>query len=211
MKLILARHGQTEWNTRFCVQGRTDIPLNDVGRAQAQALAARLGCMKIEAVYASPLQRARDSARYIADSQGCPLIVDERLIERDFGAWEGVIMPELAKPQPALWDVWVKTPEICIVPGAETVGQVNERSLAFAAEALARHPNGNIVAISHANPVKLILCHYLQASPNCMHKIRTDNCSYSEIRRKENDYIVSTFNETYFLLQKGLLPERSHL
>ncbi|MDD4075638.1 MAG: histidine phosphatase family protein [Eubacteriales bacterium] len=211
MKLILARHGQTEWNTRFRVQGRTDIPLNDMGRAQARALAERLDCMKIDAVYASPLERACESARCITERQKCPLIVDERLIERDFGAWEGAIMPELSKTQPALWDIWVKTPESCPIPGAETVQEVYARSMDFAAEALARHPDGNIVMISHANPVKLILCHYLQASPNCMHRIRTDNCSYSEIRRKEDDYVVSALNETYFLLQKGLLPERSHL
>ncbi len=211
MKLILARHGQTEWNTLFRVQGRTDIPLNDVGRAQAQALAERLDCMKIEAVYASPLGRAQESARFITERQTCPLIVDERLIERDFGAWEGAIMPELSKTQPALWDVWVKAPSLCEIPGAETVQAVYTRSMDFAKEILARHKDGNIVMISHANPVKLILCHYLQTLPDCMHRIRTDNCSYSEIRRKENDYVVSTLNETYFLLQKGLLPERSHL
>ncbi|MDO5110880.1 MAG: histidine phosphatase family protein [Clostridia bacterium] len=211
MKLILARHGQTDWNTCFRVQGRTDIPLNERGRAQAQALSERLSCMKIDVVYASPLQRAQESARFIADRQGCPLIVDERLIERDFGEWEGVIMPELSKTQPALWDVWVKTPESCAIPGAETVQQVNARSLDFAADVFSRYKDGNVVMISHANPVKLILCHYLHASPNCMHKIRTDNCSYSEIRTKGDDYAVSTINETYFLLQKGLLPERSHL
>lgn len=211
MKLILARHGQTDWNTTYRVQGRTDIPLNEKGRLQAQALAHRLSCMKIDAVYTSPLQRAYTSAQYIADMQRCPLLVDERMTERDFGAWEGAVMPELSKTQPDLWKIWVETPSNCPVPGAETVAQVKARSLSFASDVFTRYKDGNVVVISHANPVKLILCEYMGLSPDCMHKLRTDNCSYSEIRAKGDGFVVSTINETYFLLQEGLLPERSHL
>lgn len=106
MRIILVRHGQTKWNSEGRVQGRTDIPLNARGMAQAEAVGEWLSGRKIDAVYASPLMRAHDTAKAIADRQGiCVRLLDE-MIEIDFGLWEGKTSRELSKEFPQFWVDW---------------------------------------------------------------------------------------------------------
>ena len=87
MRIILVRHGQTKWNSEGRVQGRTDIPLNARGMAQAEAVGEWLSGRKIDAVYASPLMRAHDTAKAIADRQGVCVKLLGEMIEIDFGLW----------------------------------------------------------------------------------------------------------------------------
>ena len=88
MRLILVRHGQTEWNQLGRIQGRTDIPLNDTGIMQARAAGEWLSQRRIDAVYSSPMQRAFDTATEIARPHGLPVISRDDIIETDFGPWE---------------------------------------------------------------------------------------------------------------------------
>lgn len=97
MRIILVRHGQTKWNSEGRVQGRTDIPLNARGMAQAEAVGEWLSGRKIDAVYASPLMRAHDTAKAIADRQGVCVKLLGEMIEIDFGLWEGKTSCELSK------------------------------------------------------------------------------------------------------------------
>ena len=89
MKLILIRHGRTDWNVQGRVQGRTDIPLDETGRRQAAAVAQRLSGIRLNAIYASPLTRAHDTAKAVAAFHDCDIYVSEKLTEINFGAWEG--------------------------------------------------------------------------------------------------------------------------
>ena len=89
MKLYIARHGQTLWNVENRVSGRTDIPLTEVGLAQAKLLADSAVGKGIEVILASPLLRARQTAQAVSDAIGVPIQIDERLIELDFGVFEG--------------------------------------------------------------------------------------------------------------------------
>ena len=90
MKLIVARHGQTEWNLQNRVLGRTDIPLNQKGKAQAVELAENLAAIHIDHIYVSPLARAAETGKIVAEICGADLSVRDALIEHDFGAFEGV-------------------------------------------------------------------------------------------------------------------------
>ena len=90
MKLIVVRHGQTEWNLQSRVLGRTDIPLNEKGKEQAVELAENLLPLRIDHIYVSPLKRSAETGRIIADACGADLTVREELLEHDFGAFEGV-------------------------------------------------------------------------------------------------------------------------
>ena len=89
MRLILIRHGETEWNVSGRYQGQTDIPLSDRGRAQAEALGRRFASIPVDAVYSSPLQRAYDTAAAIARVKGLPIQKADGLKELDFGEWDG--------------------------------------------------------------------------------------------------------------------------
>ena len=90
MKLYVARHGQTQWNLEDKVCGRTDIPLTEVGFAQAQALAEKTKDLPIDVILVSPMLRARQTAAPTAEKLGVPVIVDDRLIEQNYGIYEGV-------------------------------------------------------------------------------------------------------------------------
>ena len=89
MRLILIRHGRTEWNAEARVQGRTDIPLDAVGRAQAQSIAKRLSSIQLKAIYTSPLLRAAETAQEIAAYHACSVNRIAEMTEINFGAWEG--------------------------------------------------------------------------------------------------------------------------
>ena len=88
--LLLARHGETDWNRELRIQGSSDIGLNDLGRAQAHALAQELEHVELDAIYSSDLSRAQATAAAVAASHGLEVRLDARLRERSFGSWEGL-------------------------------------------------------------------------------------------------------------------------
>lgn len=90
MNIYFARHGQTQWNKDNRVCGRTDLPLTEKGKEQARKLAENLATEKIDIIISSPLQRAIQTSKIVAKQFGCDVLVDERLIEQDYGVYEGV-------------------------------------------------------------------------------------------------------------------------
>lgn len=89
MKLFVARHGQTEWNVQFRVCGRTDVELTVEGKAQAKKLAEKAKMQGIDLIISSPLKRARETSQAVADLCGVPIMIEDRLIEQDYGTFEG--------------------------------------------------------------------------------------------------------------------------
>ena len=146
MTILLARHGETDWNVappRF--MGSTDIPLNDRGREQAHALAAEVD--GIAAVWSSPLLRARETAEIVAAQHDLEVSVDDRLAESNRGAWEGRPIPEIAEQEPEAWAAWRRGGAAFRFPGGESLGEHAER----VAAALARVATGPLPA--------LVVCH----------------------------------------------------
>src|SRR5919112_3187296 len=93
--LLLARHGETDWNRELRIQGSSDIELNELGRRQAQGLAQELTDVDLDAIYASDLARARQTAEAVAATHGLEVKLDSRLRERSFGSWEGLTRDDL--------------------------------------------------------------------------------------------------------------------
>ncbi|WIM97675.1 histidine phosphatase family protein [Actinoplanes oblitus] len=105
-RLLVWRHGNTDWNAGSRVQGQTDVPLNDLGRRQAAEAAALLAAMRPDAIVSSDLRRAADTAAALAARTGHLVTHDERLRERYFGAWQGLTMAEVAEQRPAEYARW---------------------------------------------------------------------------------------------------------
>ena len=125
--IYLARHGETEWNRIGRWQGATDIPLSDIGRAQARLLADRLRDRQIGRVHASHLSRALETAQIIAARLGAPApTADPRLRERGYGAFEGLTREECAERFPGVWEQYVADRRV-VPPGAEPQAEVIER------------------------------------------------------------------------------------
>jgi broad specificity phosphatase PhoE len=129
--ILLARHGETEWNRIGRWQGATDIPLSDVGRAQARALGARLVGQGIRRVYASHLARARETAEIVAATLGVPaaVTIDPRLRERGYGCFEGLTREECAQTHPEVWQRYLADRRL-VPPDAEPQAEIIARATA---------------------------------------------------------------------------------
>ncbi|MDE3090678.1 MAG: histidine phosphatase family protein, partial [Chloroflexota bacterium] len=119
MRLLLIRHGETDWNNEGRIQGHTDTPLNARGFEQAKRLAARLACEKLDAIYTSPLARARATADLIAQEHGVAAMLDDRLKEKYLGELEGLTSGEFELRYPDLYREWHASKEHFPLPGEE--------------------------------------------------------------------------------------------
>lgn len=150
--LLLIRHAaHTDFGVRFT--GRADcVPLSAAGRAQAQALAARLQDMTLTAVYASPRQRAQETAAAVAAPHGLTVRTADAIDEIDFGDWTGVAIGALDN-DPA-FRRWNGERASARVPGGESMGEVADRAERFAYETAAAHPDGTVAVVSHADVIR---------------------------------------------------------
>jgi broad specificity phosphatase PhoE len=156
--LYLARHGETEWNRIGRWQGATDIPLSDVGRAQARLLADRLRDRRIAQVFTSQLSRALETAQIVAARLGAPTpTADPRLRERGYGAFEGLTREECAQRFPDVWEQYLVDRRV-VPPGAEPQAEVIERITAamseIAAEGEGQSEAGAILVVSHGGAIR---------------------------------------------------------
>lgn len=161
LNIYLVRHGETAWNAagnKYC--GRTDLPLTEKGLQQAQAVQQQLKNVTLDAVYSSPLERAYHTAQIAGNGQN--VIKDERLIEADFGQWEGKTREAFILENPALWDCWEKDPGATPAGGTgETAGQIIKRVDDFFNSLLLQYTGGNILVAAHNGVNRFYLAHKL--------------------------------------------------
>jgi broad specificity phosphatase PhoE len=158
-QLILARHGETDWNREGRYQGQADPPLNAAGQSQAEILAERLAGQPLEAAYSSNLRRALQTARAVARVTGVRLHIDPRLREVNQGEWEGMLATEIAQVYPAEWAACQRDPVHGRPPGGESVEEVAGRVWAAVDDILGRHPVGPVLIVSHALALATLRCH----------------------------------------------------
>jgi probable phosphoglycerate mutase len=139
-ELILVRHGETDWNAVGRLQGHTDRPLSDYGRKQARRLAEELEGERFEAIYASDLARARETAEIIGAQLGLPIILDPDLREKDWGNWEGLTSTERL--------------EIELV--GESTEEHQRRLLAGLDRIAAQHPAGRVLVVTHGGSMRRV-------------------------------------------------------
>ena len=152
--IYLARHGESDWNAANRFQGHSDRPLTDLGREQARGLADLVAAENVEAIYASPLSRALETARIVAARIGLEVAVDEGLREVDTGSWSGLSRAEVRERYPEGFQRW-------ITGGAgwedgESYEEMAERVLAAVNRIAAAHPGGRVLLVSHGGPIRAI-------------------------------------------------------
>lgn len=126
-ELYLFRHGETEWNRALRFQGQVDVPLNEVGHAQAQRLAKRLESAGLDALVCSDLQRARQTAQPLADALGLSCTPMPGLREQNFGQVDGMKVEDIQTQFPAEWAQWILFDADYALPGAESAVQFHKR------------------------------------------------------------------------------------
>lgn len=157
-RCCLVRHGQTDWNLEGRYQGQSDVPLNAAGRVQAQLAADRLEGTHLDAIYASDLRRASETAEIIAARLGLPVKFDPRLREINQGEWEGQLVAEIQQKYTDLWHQRGEDALALRPPGGETVGEVAGRVTTALTEIAAQNPRGTLLIVSHGLALATVLC-----------------------------------------------------
>jgi broad specificity phosphatase PhoE len=174
--ILLARHGETDWNLQRRVQGHSDTPLNETGRAQALALAETLDGANLDAIYASDLARAYDTARVVAERKGLTVTTLPELRERNFGTWEGLTDTEIHERFPqAKSGSW---------GDGETKEAMAERVLAALHRIASTHPGGRVLVVTHGGPVRSLL---VESGLDGRGPIA--NCSVYEVRLRDGHFV----------------------
>jgi broad specificity phosphatase PhoE len=195
--ILLIRHGQTAWNALGRWQGHTDIPLNETGRAQAQAVARRLQGWKLTAVYASDLLRAKETAEIIAAPHGLPVYTDPNWRERGLGIMEGLTNPEIDKLFPDM----LYSPILIEAQGAETGAQLPARAMAGFDYIWQKHEGETTAVVTHGGTIRSIINHILGFADNVYTPISLrGNTGITRIQRFEDGLPhITLLNDTAHL------------
>jgi broad specificity phosphatase PhoE len=150
--ILLARHGETDWNREFRFQGHADPPLNEVGREQAAELSTALGLQALAAIYSSPLRRALETAKVVAAPHRLEPIKVSALCEVDVGSWEGLARAEIEKRFPDQYARWLDGGQGW--EDGETYEEMAERVVAALLELAAAHGGERVLTVTHGGPIR---------------------------------------------------------
>jgi alpha-ribazole phosphatase len=159
-RLVLIRHAEPDDSMRGRSYGRLDVPLSTAGRAQAAAIVEALRDARLDAIFASPLRRAIDTAAPLAEARALEVLTHDGLQELDFGALEGLTFDDVALAHPELYERWMTDPTQTRFPDGESFADLRERALVAAAEIRSEHERAAIVA--HGGVTRAILADALQ-------------------------------------------------
>ncbi|MDX3664277.1 bifunctional RNase H/acid phosphatase [Streptomyces sp. ID05-26A] len=173
-RIILLRHGQTKLSVDRRYSGRGDHPLTDLGLEQAERAAARLSKMDgIAGVISSPLQRAQQTARKLADKLDLEVVTHQGLIETDFGTWEGLTFAEASEQDPEVHRRWLGDTSVK-PPNGESFDEVHARVRKARTDIIAKYGGKTLVLVSHVTPIKTMLRQALDVGPQFLFRMHLD-------------------------------------
>ena len=207
--IYLIRHGQTAWNKEEIFRGRTDVPLNEIGFREAELVGEYLKGIDIHVIYSSPLSRARETARRIAQFFNLKVQPLEGINDMSFGKWEGRPLKEVQISDRELYQQWREKPHLVRLPGGESLDEVRIRAMAALDEVVQYHHGMNLVLVSHRVINKVIICGILGIDNSHFWQISQDGAAINLIQFQEGKYILSLLNETCHL--KSLKEGRTKL
>ncbi len=197
---ILVRHGQTEWNRVERFRGRVDVPLNDVGLAQAEATGRRVAAQwQPTAIYSSPLGRAVATAQAIARHTALTVQTHPGLADIDYGQWHGLTPDEVTARWPDIHEAWRHRPDAARIPGGETLADLRVRGLGAVNELAARHDGGTVVLVGHTVINRVILLAVLGLGNDRFWRLRQDTCAINVFEAAAGDFTVVSLNDTCHL------------
>jgi probable phosphoglycerate mutase len=197
VKVILVRHGETDWNKSRRIQGgSSNPPLNERGRGQAEGLALRLRREKLQAIYASPLQRSLDTAKAIAYYHQLEVEIEPSLREIEAGQLEGVSASELGKRLSEFLTTSIKGKALPRAPGGESLLEVQERAWRAIQQLSRQYPDGVLALVSHYFTILTIICSVLGLPLSQIGRLRLSTGSISVISLDGKSARLELFNES---------------
>jgi probable phosphomutase (TIGR03848 family) len=193
--ILLVRHGQTPTTGKLLPGRAAGLHLADQGIQQAEAAATRISALStVDAVYASPLERARETAAPIGRALQQKVKIDRGLLECDFGDWTGAELKDLMKlPE---WTTVQRSPSTFRFPNGESFTEMQTRIVSALDRIRAAHPGGTVVCVSHADPIKAAVAHAMGTHIDLFQRIVISTCSISAIAYSVGGPIVLTVNST---------------
>jgi broad specificity phosphatase PhoE len=198
-RLILIRHGETEWNETKRFQGISDIPLSSKGAAQALSLARSLASEPLAAIYTSPLSRARQTAECLARYHSCPLRVVEDFKELNQGQLEGLTGEDLRRDFPGFISQWMEDPGETVLPGGESLGDLQRRAWEAAENLVRRHPEETVAVVAHSFVILAVLCRALELPLKAFRRFRQDPTAKNILEFSERGAALRCLNDTCHL------------
>lgn len=193
--VLLVRHGTTPTTGRVLPGRARGLHLSDHGREQAERAAERIGELgKVQAVYASPLERARETAAPIGRAVHKPVRIERGLLECDFGQWTGASLKRLMKKPE--WSTVQRTPSAFRFPDGESFLEMQTRIIDAVDTIRRRHPGKTVVCVSHADPIKAYVAHAMGTPLDLFQRIVISTCSVTAVLVGDGAPIVLTVNST---------------
>lgn len=155
-RLLVVRHGETDWNRQQRFQGQIDVPLNATGMAQAARVAERLAADRHDALFSSDLQRARETAAPLGAAWRMPPLALSGFREQNFGVLEGLDVPTIQARHPDLWQRWLEHRADFALPGGESLRQFHARVMAAVRELAAAHAGARLAVVTHGGVLDML-------------------------------------------------------
>ena len=202
-RIVLVRHGETEWNRVERFRGRADVPLNGTGLFQAQATGRRIADeWRPVAIYSSPLSRAVRTAEAVAWHFNLPIQTHPGLIDIDYGEWQGLTPNEAGARWPEAVDAWYNAPHTAHILGGETLDELRARGLKTVNELSILHRGQTIVLVSHTVINRIILLGVLDLGNDRFWRLRQDTCALNVFEVDGGVFTLVSLNDTYHLRSK---------
>ena len=210
-KFVLVRHGESVWNSEGRMQGNLDPELSPRGKRQAGLLVSHLRTRlprSVGAIYASPLQRAAQTAEEIGRAFHLPVIHDHDLREMHLGAWEGKTVAEIQASAPEHYEQWLEDPLTHPAPGGEDLRAFERRVVGALQRMQQAHPGTNLIVVSHGGVIRAILCFALGLDIRYLFRLKQNNTAVSQIKLEGRVRQVLLLNDTCHL-GPDFSPQRS--
>lgn len=210
MKVVLTRHGETQWPTRGSrFHGRLDLALSVAGDRQAHAVAQRIAARwQPVAVYTSPLRRCVATGQIIGDALSLSAQQLTGLIDMDYGHWQGLTPEEARAGWPEEFALWLRAPQRADVPGGESLHAVHARAVGTFRDLLARHRRDAIVIVGHSSVNRMFLA-YAMGIPLARYRcLAQDYCAITEVHFAQGSFWIKLLNDTAHLTSAGARPAR---
>lgn len=204
VKIMLVRHGETDWNRKEVFRGRIDVDLNGNGREQARALAEATRIFRIDAIYSSPLSRSLETGQIIAEAHGLDVQVANGFVDLHYGQWQGLEHQLVMEQFPDLYRMWHRSPHLVHFQGGESLNDVGQRALGQLEKIVLEHENQTVAVVSHRVVNKVLLCAVMGLENSNFWKFRQDNCCLNIFESSGNKYTISLLNDTCHLRQTAL-------
>lgn len=198
--LILVRHGHVEGIHPERFRGQLDLPLTDLGQAQAAATAKFIAAhWKAKAIYTSPLSRCRDTGTAIGTAQGIKIEPLPELIDINYGGWQGRTREEVKASEPERFNAWMTQPQLTVLPGADSLQDVQARLVRALDHMRTAHPGETVIAVGHDSTNRVFLTLGMDLPLSRYWHLQQDPCAINVLRFDETGCRAVAINQTSHL------------